>query len=141
MLRLSDPKKTHEVEILDTIFYLKSLTIAERQTALIKLAEIDFEKKGVDAFAELINLTAPLIEGIQGYENSSPKEVLSKLEFINDLQEIFKQITNFSTLSTTESKNSSSSLEQPTTALRGNAEIVVEPVKESVSKIEKNTKN
>lgn len=110
MLRLADESKSYPVKILDTVFYIKSLSIFHRKQFLSDVLNLD---ESLENYVKLLDMLCTVIVKIDGYEDV--RQTLMKLESMPDMAVIIRTIVNYSSLSELESKNSGSSPEQSAT--------------------------
>jgi len=100
MLRLADASVSYQVQILDTTFYVKSLSILERQTLLEDITTL---RESASSFEKIIDILCSIIVRIDGYEDV--RKTLSSLELVQDLIIIIKAVVNESSLPEIERKN------------------------------------
>jgi hypothetical protein len=127
-LRLVNKERSYPVTILDTVFHIVSMTVGEKEQLLYKLSTIN--QNSIPAgktFASLLDLIAPAIKSIDGFDGQIPREVLGKLEDYNQIQIIIKAIIEHCGLSDDEAKNSLSLSEQAIPVSTGSVEMPVEP--------------
>lgn len=117
-LRLVNKQRTHEINACDTKFLIVSMSIGEKEKLCNDLQNMTSED---GAFDRLLDIVAPAITQIVGYNDSSVRETLDQLEDIRQLREIIQAVIAHCGLTTAEAKNSPSSSEQPIPASAGNA--------------------
>ena len=110
MLRIADGIKAYPIKILDTIFYVRSMSVLERKIMLTDMIKLD---GSVESFKSLLDMLSSVIIKIDGYENVSA--TLLKMEFMADITTIVKAVVDYSTLSEDDAKNFVSSPERPIT--------------------------
>jgi len=127
-LRLANRERTYPVTVCDTVFHVISMTIAEKETLLYKLSHISswVNTEGA-SFAALLELIAPVITKVDGYEGKKPIDVLLQLEDVKQLHDIIQAVIAHCDLSEKESKNSSSLSVQPNPESAGNVVNLVAP--------------
>ena len=141
-LRLVNKKRTYPVIIEDTTFNIISMTIAEKEELVYSLSNINdwsLKNPSKSVTARFLGLLSSAIVSINGYDDSVIN-VLGQIEDVKQLGIISKAIHEHCNLDDTETKNSSSSSEQPIPAQAGNADIAAKPEKERVSITEKTEK-
>ena len=135
MLRLAQKGRTYDVPIKlgdeETIFVLHAMNIGERQD-MIETVQGLSAKDGELPFKVLIATLNERIVSIKGYDEDVTT-TLYKMEFIDDLMEITKQIIEFAGLTGDQEKNSPSSSAQSIAASAGSVETTAKPDGEPAS--------
>ena len=134
-LRLVNKQRTHKIEVCGTTFHIISMSIGDKEQLINRIQTVGPED---GAFDRLLDVIAPAIESIDGYD-SAPREVLSQLEELEDLKQIIQAIIKHCALTPSESKNSLSSSAQRTPGSAGSAEKPVGPDDEPASTTPKQT--
>jgi len=120
MLRLVNKQRVHSINACDTVFKIISMSIGEKEILVHQILNIDSDT-GEKTFQKLLDIITPAIIEIEGYD-ISVREVLSKLEDIDDFRTIVKAIIAHCSLTTEEVKNSNASSEQVIPVSAGNVE-------------------
>lgn len=118
-LRLVNKERTYPVNVDGTIFHIISLSVGEKEDLCNSIRNVGPED---GAFDRLLDIITPILVSIDGYEGETVRNVLSRLEFIEDCRVLVQAIIEHCSLSGDERKNSLSSSEQPTPVSAGNAE-------------------
>jgi len=123
-LRLIDPNHTKIIEIAGTKIHIRSMTAGQQMRLGLlwrpekvmasddkdKLATA-FTEKMVANYEQVAEAIAPAIVKIEGFESQPILEVLLNMADISDFMQLMTEIMEFSSLSESESKNLSSSLD------------------------------
>ena len=108
MLRLAKKEQTYDVTFNiqgeDTVFVLKSMSIADRQDLLMTVQDIGRKSSGVAPFDILVDALQERIVRIEGYEGDV-RDTLFAMEHIADLMEVTKQLIEFASLTDEQEKN------------------------------------
>lgn len=129
-LRLTNQERTHEITACDVKFRIISMSIGEKETLCNRIKFVGPED---GAFDRLLDIMAPAIISIEGYESQKPRDVLGMMEELDDLRAIIKAIIKHCGLDGEEAKNSPSSSGQPIPESAGSAAKLVVPEDAAVS--------
>jgi len=121
-LRLVNKTRTYPITVCGTRFAIISMSIGEKAQLCDDLVNIG---GGSDAFNRLLDVIAPAITSIEGYD-APVVETLGQLEDIRQLTEIVQAVIRHCDLTNAEAKNSPSSSAQPIPVPAGSAEKLVE---------------
>ena len=117
MLRLVRRGEVRKVEILGTMFHLKTMSLVEKEDWLERHRNIMIEesnsKVGFDKYRKSLS---EVILKIEGHEDMSPYDVLGELEHYDDYFDISREVIKYCSITPKEAKNSDSSSE-PSTSL------------------------
>ncbi|KKM60616.1 hypothetical protein LCGC14_1540070 [marine sediment metagenome] len=113
-LRVVNPQATHAVNICDTTFRVKSMSVNQRTKILFELAQV---KPTADVFGTFAKILSKLIVSIDGVEKSVEEFIRDDLEYEDDVKSIITGITNYFTLNKEQVKNSDSLSAQSTADL------------------------
>lgn len=106
MLRLSTTDRTYDVPITvaeeEIVFRLKSISLDGRAELLSAIRDAD---TAAEPFGTILDTVSSRIVGISGYDEMKPRDVLGKLEHIEDLRAILLGIVQFCSLTEDERKN------------------------------------
>jgi len=120
MLRFAEVNKTYEITVSvggqSVKLKLKSLSLGER----LEILDVISKTKGLDGFGKCFEAMDRVVLEIDG-KTDKPSVVLPKLEHMNDFNDILKGVVKWLSLDEQESKNFSSSSEQPTPGTAGSA--------------------
>ncbi len=109
--RIVNPQATHAVNICDTTFRVKSMSVSKRTKILFELSHVRANKEAFDEFAKIL---AKLIVSIDGVNKPVEEFIKDDLEYEGDVKSIITGITNYFILDEDQAKNSDSLSAQPT---------------------------
>ena len=109
-LILVDKTRTHKITVCETDFFLRSMSIGEKEKLVYAIQNINSvdDTESASAFEKLLDILCPVIITIGGYEKPV-REILGQMEDFKQIKEIISAVVNHCNMTKDEAKNSDSS--------------------------------